>query len=82
MWHHGLHGERAHKSFTHSLYIATNMKILVVSAAIAIASVGAADSSLFDKAVGDVIVESASQCEETIYGVATSNPSTFSTLGK
>ena len=81
MWHHGLHGARAHKSFTHSLYIATNMKILVVSAAIAIASVGAADSSLFDKAGGDVIVESASQCE-TIYGVATSDPSTFSTLGK
>jgi len=74
----------AHKSLTQHIYsyiIATNMRILVLSAAIAIASVGAADSNLFDKAGGDGIVESAFQCE-TIYGVATSNPSTFSTLGK
>jgi hypothetical protein len=47
----------------------TNMRIfsksinLAVSAAIAIASVGAADSNLFDKAGGDVIVESAAVCD-------------------
>ena len=57
---------------------------LAVSAAIAIASVGAADSNLFDKAGGDVIVESAAVCDgsyATIYDTATSNP-IFSTLGK